>query len=528
MMSSVSTAVAEAELLPSENTPNIPTSSKHTWLHSSPPSSESKPSNRPSIGTIQGIRRIASEGHTWAKKFHVTVSGSVMNTSDGERKQSVREEDDTQVAISDGLLEVEPPERAAESGTSMRQAFKDTARTERSVSRGRPLVDKSIEATVKHPEASGNVRSRKASHLMGVFDPQGDTRKGRGQRPRSDASSSASRPDSPTATHPSTAGWTVPASPLHEAFSYFDGKFLSDRPSSSGDQGIDTLFEVQQPSSGLPLRHDHDPYFRSHDSAHHSPVPENLLQEIRETKKENLRHHEQQPRPASRADAEKQIDPQIPAQGVDHIDDDEEHISSAVYYPHPGPTPEEIEQYVSPDEHRELTSTSAADKNLAPDTPGVTSQISALDVGGFAAHIDISVQARNEMSVFHGKYQPEEDEPEGFPTPRVAPVDEKKEPRTSSASESEIESADDLDSQTDDGTKTPRQRSPEKKRDRASTASKTKNAVVLEPYKHQVGGHSTIFRFSRRAVCKQLNNRENEFYERIEQRHPELLKFLPR
>ncbi len=53
-------------------------------------------------------------------------------------------------------------------------------------------------------------------------------------------------------------------------------------------------------------------------------------------------------------------------------------------------------------------------------------------------------------------------------------------------------------------------------------------AVELKPYDHQVGGHSTVYRFSRRAVCKQLNNRENEFYETIERQHPELLNFLPR
>ncbi|KAI5301550.1 Inositol hexakisphosphate kinase 1, partial [Ascosphaera pollenicola] len=53
-------------------------------------------------------------------------------------------------------------------------------------------------------------------------------------------------------------------------------------------------------------------------------------------------------------------------------------------------------------------------------------------------------------------------------------------------------------------------------------------AVELKPYKHQVGGHTTVFRFSRRAICKQLNNRENMFYERIERRHPEMLVFLPR
>lgn len=53
-------------------------------------------------------------------------------------------------------------------------------------------------------------------------------------------------------------------------------------------------------------------------------------------------------------------------------------------------------------------------------------------------------------------------------------------------------------------------------------------AIELIPYRHQVGGHTTMWRFSKRAVCKQLNNRENEFYERVERYHPELLKFLPR
>ncbi|KAK4175713.1 hypothetical protein QBC36DRAFT_354084 [Triangularia setosa] len=53
-------------------------------------------------------------------------------------------------------------------------------------------------------------------------------------------------------------------------------------------------------------------------------------------------------------------------------------------------------------------------------------------------------------------------------------------------------------------------------------------AIELIPYKHQVGGHTTLWRFSKRAVCKQLNNRENEFYEKIEHHHRDLLAFLPR
>ena len=53
-------------------------------------------------------------------------------------------------------------------------------------------------------------------------------------------------------------------------------------------------------------------------------------------------------------------------------------------------------------------------------------------------------------------------------------------------------------------------------------------AVELKPYRHQVGGHTKVFSFSKQAICKQLNNRENVFYEVIERRHPELLRFMPK
>ncbi|KAK4248599.1 hypothetical protein C7999DRAFT_13442 [Corynascus novoguineensis] len=64
--------------------------------------------------------------------------------------------------------------------------------------------------------------------------------------------------------------------------------------------------------------------------------------------------------------------------------------------------------------------------------------------------------------------------------------------------------------------------------DHQLTAKQPLDAIELIPYKHQVGGHTTLWRFSRRAVCKQLNNRENEFYEKIEKYHRDLLAFLPR
>ncbi|MBW0559435.1 hypothetical protein O181_099150, partial [Austropuccinia psidii MF-1] len=53
------------------------------------------------------------------------------------------------------------------------------------------------------------------------------------------------------------------------------------------------------------------------------------------------------------------------------------------------------------------------------------------------------------------------------------------------------------------------------------------HAVSLEPIDNQVAGHHSIFRFSRRAVCKPLVSCENTFYEAVERDHQELLAFVP-
>ncbi|KDE06791.1 hypothetical protein MVLG_02830 [Microbotryum lychnidis-dioicae p1A1 Lamole] len=60
--------------------------------------------------------------------------------------------------------------------------------------------------------------------------------------------------------------------------------------------------------------------------------------------------------------------------------------------------------------------------------------------------------------------------------------------------------------------------------DRDGTIAAT---VPLEPYDHQVGGHNHIFRFSKKAICKPLASRENEFYEAVERSCPKLLAFVP-
>lgn len=53
-------------------------------------------------------------------------------------------------------------------------------------------------------------------------------------------------------------------------------------------------------------------------------------------------------------------------------------------------------------------------------------------------------------------------------------------------------------------------------------------SVELRPFRNKVGGHTAIFRFSKKAVCKALMNRENIWYEAVERLHLDLLKFMPK
>ncbi|KAI0722148.1 hypothetical protein C8T65DRAFT_734575 [Cerioporus squamosus] len=51
--------------------------------------------------------------------------------------------------------------------------------------------------------------------------------------------------------------------------------------------------------------------------------------------------------------------------------------------------------------------------------------------------------------------------------------------------------------------------------------------IPLRPFRNQVGGHSAIYKFTKRAVCKPLVSRENLFYEAVEREAPPLLEFIP-
>ncbi|KAF7249637.1 Inositol hexakisphosphate kinase 2 [Varanus komodoensis] len=48
--------------------------------------------------------------------------------------------------------------------------------------------------------------------------------------------------------------------------------------------------------------------------------------------------------------------------------------------------------------------------------------------------------------------------------------------------------------------------------------------VLLEPFVHQVGGHSSVLRFNDKTICKPLIQREHQFYETLP---AEMRKFTP-
>ncbi|KAI1608117.1 inositol-hexakisphosphate kinase [Exophiala viscosa] len=486
------------------------------WLKRS---DSSENTSRPSTGTIHGIRRIASEGHPWVKKFHVTVQP--MEEQDVGAEQGIghkyEQRPNTAPDVPDTSEHDETGHGPSERGGSMRAAFKQGPRTERSVSRGRQHVDKSIEATVKNPETSGTARSRKASHMMGIFDPRSEsqTLSVVGELSRQLAASRVPSKPSSRPTTPGDQDIITLRTGRRGSKEYFD--VVPAIPSLPDDDVQEGLPETE---GDTPFVLHHDPYFRQQDLTQHPHMPANLLEEIKGAHKRKTTSDKGEG--AQRQNAHINGASDEPNKG--RREDEEEHISAAVYYPHPGPSPEEIERFTSPGEltARIQARIPAIDTASAPEA--------AVDTAVGTEHIDISVVSKNEKKIFHGNYRPVDEERANPPTPALSPVEEIPASAVVSASESEFESGDEygLTSQTDDMSTTPTQRSTLIRKPSETRASHTRAKVVLEPYRHQVGGHSTIFRFSRRAVCKQLNNRENEFYERIEQRHPDMLKFLPR
>ena len=402
---------------------------------------------------------------------------------------------------------------------------------ERSSSRGRRgRVDSSIEANLANAEPASNVRSRKSSHYLGLFKEN--------------------------TTSPERKRWED-RDRQHDEISESNDRVMDQRRLSvpAGEDGLlrksislPSLGEgptLEPPSSTEPPREIEEDSF-----PRRPPVlPRRLLEEIRNfhltpgggrgssfsqsipTQYAERAHDYFQ----SEAHVDRFPDSLGSLEGDERRDstqfeyEENEQISSAVYFPHERvAVPEGVDdqQPLVADSHSvQPVSLSTADQGhelmLIPQERRASPEQEV-------SHVDISFRSKNESKILHGDLPDLRSPTEGIPEKPLSTISE-----YSYDSGSELPSADESVRSVDDSslteevtpTATPIQRS------RALSRRKPPGplgAVELKPYRHQVGGHTTVFRFSRRAVCKQLNNRENEFYERIERRHPDMLMFLPR
>lgn len=359
-------------------------------------------------------------------------------------------------------------------------------------------VDKVVDARMPRSGQASNARSRKASHYLGLF--------------RENEVDEKRQADKQRAKEISEAGDRLAIEETTE-----DGEEQTPKPAPSVSEDIEAL----EDGNSVTISRDR--------LAHHLPI--DLLEEIRN-------HHHLAPGVAREILYAKEIptweghlereDTQDQAQ---HDEDEEagsEHISSAVYYPHQGlkledsPTEAQIAQHK---QDRSSQQTKSAQKdNLPPDH--VEFSLRSNDGG-------MSDQLQGEISISH---VPATQDFEQLPAPAL-PADK----HTFSDSDNESDAyASGYESNVSENQETtptatpqahlhrnPPRESPTKAQ-RSHQPPEPIGAVELKPYRHQVGGHNTVYRFSRRAVCKQLNSKENVFYETVEKYHPELLGFMPR
>lgn len=342
------------------------------------------------------------------------------------------------------------PEAAEVKGDNPRRPSVTLLTSERSSSRSRALhsrVERRIEATLAKEAPLIHARSRKSSHYMGLFRQNED---------------SDSRP--PT-EYSKTAG-TIEDEPKA-------------RPESQE-------FESAASSEGVDHRSKSDSEILSHPSE--MAMPARLLEEIRDHHNLSLPFNERFKTSHVREAA---AETKTPAE-------EEEQISSALYFPHARGSPDTLNDVE--------IETARAQKLTEPLEP--------LPDAALADEVNVNLQAHNQTRCLRG------DLPTG-PALRVLEW-------SSSTSESDTESFG-YASLTDETDVTPKP-SPRllPTQESRHKATEPLGAVELKPYNHQVGGHTTVFRFSKRAVCKQLTSRENRFYETIENHHPELLKFVPK
>lgn len=437
---------------------------------------------------------------------------------------------------------------AADQDTSLSQGPEDVLRDggrdmvhhkrERSSSRNRRgRVESSIEANLTNAEPASNVRSRKSSYYLGLFKENTTSPE---RKRREDGDWNPEEPWTPS-DEPSLHGNGAGLRKSSKSLSYpsFADAPMTIEPTSGTSTHpqaqTDDLVKYQYRALPRSLLEEIRNFHLTPGGARGTSFSKSIPTQYSERSHDYAREHTLLGADSPSFEVLAEQD-QVSGQYAD--EEENEQISSALYFPHErvtvsdevdpygsqAPDQESMEPYEIPTEEAGPVLISGKEQDL----PGEQE----------VSHVDISLHSKNDSRVLHGDLQ---DLQAPLEEPNDKPLTSISERSYDSTCESELPSADETGSAheessltEDDGaelttpTATPTQRNRYLRHGRKHGKAAPVGAVELKPYRHQVGGHTTVFRFSRRAVCKQLNNRENQFYERIERRHPEMLMFLPR
>lgn len=404
-------------------------------------------------------------------------------------------------------------------------------------------VDSRIEATLPRTEQPNNARSRKASYMLGVFkEIEAGKKDGKAEQPQlsdkqvRDGPSARSesrrrgkrrpciihvtpeltripgRPTSPIQENsaPSNTSLPVPLD-LEQA-----------RPSVYKEADKAPKFPPSIHPQTLGVRHERPGMFRrstSDDARSVARSPARSQAQFEQTRAYSTKHkpvasslHTQEERPNSGSDEESD-------------NADKETISSAVYYPHHAIDQPHRPQPPVLSRSRSLSSVKAiADDRDHPEAhlrpSASTSRTESLQSQA-EPEIELSIHSDHESQRLHG----------GLSLTNKSTLDKDKDQHYAasdsglSVSDSEFDPSESEDTAFG-GAETPKAAGMFRKSHELSQGAP--QAIDLKPYPHQVGGHTSLYRFSRRAVCKKINNRENKFYETVERHHPDLLEVMPR
>ncbi|KAL8714366.1 MAG: hypothetical protein Q9220_001699 [cf. Caloplaca sp. 1 TL-2023] len=403
-------------------------------------------------------------------------------------------------------------------------------------------VEKRIEATLAKAEPSSTARSRKSSHILGLFKDNDGQDLQKSQEKTSSPPATGLK-DQQGSSGTSTRGLNVARAHSQDYNLGQDSQRSADEvKQEQGEHRTKQLVNDEQKSRNNASREigtsgskkfDYDSY------AHELAIPskEKETRKSKVTQQATLLDDEELPNvppetvsqavPTTESVKQGHLEDVVEAEGEE--DSDKEEISSALYYPHQAPSPDVLEDL---ENVRAAAIEKLGHRSLGRSKESLHGTTDDYQVP--SEEVDIALQSQNKHRYLHG------DLPKaGLPPEDAAVADS----GISSASESDYESLDESGRSTsgdeigfDFDTETTPKASPgtvpkfpyfKTRKGRARRAAPF-GAVELKPYTHQVGGHSTVYKFSKRAVCKPLSNRENEFYEVIEGQHPELLKFLPR